>query len=162
MSNCYRVKHYTSEQFREARRRLTARDGKPLHSTAEYVAEMVTMRPAGPYGLLTGDFGDKCTVCNGVAIETDSETVSLVPADATYTIGVDYECDNEEWWDAARATVATDPDVAAVFAALTGPAGSVSGVSRETMVKVIEWASGLPGWDTDIDHAPHPIFVNAE
>jgi hypothetical protein len=69
---------------------------------------------------------------------------------------VDYETNPEDWWDAARASRAEAPK--AVLPLLD--ADDEITVPRSTADAIVAWAATLPGWDTGVAHAPHPLYVD--
>lgn len=70
-------------------------------------------------------------------------------------IAVDYECNAEPWWDAARAGKA--PAVVRPLLSTRGPDEIM--VSRDEAAAVLAWASSLPGWDDGPAHARRPLVI---
>lgn len=67
----------------------------------------------------------------------------------------DYECNAEEWWDALR-DYSTGLYAEHVKALLRGDAITVTDEQEAQLLAVFR---RLPGWETGIAHAPHPVIV---
>lgn len=73
------------------------------------------------------------------------------------TIRIDEEYSSEEWWNEAR----NSTRVAAILIAplLDGRQSEINLTTTEGKM-VWKWASKMPGWESGLEYAPHPLVFN--
>jgi len=74
------------------------------------------------------------------------------------TLAIDYENNNDTWWDAARAALEDCPAFARPLLAVAGP-DSISTTVLEADA-FLRWAEALPGWSDGLATAPNPVLVD--
>jgi len=72
-----------------------------------------------------------------------------------YLIQVDYENNDDAWWDAARSSV----DCPKVLQPIVHGNEDEVVVTARQLRQAEVWAGALPGWDEGPQFAPHPLLM---